>query len=68
MTFSPDMPAASAVRTWSTDVGCANFTTTMVPPEKSIPSGRPLVMAKPMPATMTSVDRAMACQRHLMKS
>src|SRR6185503_13012807 len=43
--------------------------TTTVPPEKSTPSGRPpLAMIVAMPAPMTSADRTMACQRHLMKS
>ena len=66
-TFSPGTPAI-AVRTASSPTGFSNLKTTMVPPEKSMPSGSPRWTTIPTPARMTSADRAMACQRHLMKS
>jgi hypothetical protein len=40
---------------------------TSVPPEKSIPSGRPLVAIVAAPAPMTSSDRSIACRPHRVK-
>ena len=65
-TFSPGS-ALSAVRTASSDTGCWNFRTTMVPPEKSMPSGSPLRAIWTRPSRTTSADSASACQRHFVK-
>src|SRR5687768_4993390 len=66
MTLSPGI-ALRALRTASSATACWNLTTISVPPEKSIPSGRPRVTIIAAPARMTITDSAMACQRHLMK-
>ena len=59
---------SSALRMTSSDVGCVNCSTTDVPPEKSMPSGRPPrshMLATP--PQMRASERIRACQRHLMK-
>src|SRR5688500_11605651 len=66
MTLSPGIEL-SALRTASSWTACWNLTTTSVPPEKSMPSGRPLVAIIATPARMTATDSPIACQRHLMK-
>src|SRR5688500_11100128 len=66
MTLSPGKELR-ALRRASSCTGCWNLTTTSVPPEKSMPSGRPRVAIIAAPARMTTTDSAMACQRHLMK-
>ena len=55
--FSPGI-ASSALRTASSVTGCSNWTTTSVPPEKSMPRGTPRVAISPRPLRMISHESA----------
>src|SRR4029078_7429019 len=67
-TLSPGT-VSSAARTASSCTGASNCSTTMVPPEKSIPSGMPCRRSAYVRPRMISTDeRISACQRHRMKS
>ena len=57
-----------AVRTASSPIGFSNLKMTMVPPEKSMPSGRPRCTIEPDAGEDDQRGQAMACQRHWMKS
>jgi hypothetical protein len=56
-----------AVRSWSSVGFVSNFSTSAVPPVKSMPRGSPRVIITATPPSMISTERAIACQRQRMK-